>query len=312
MRYLFGDYELNTETQELSQAGRLIPLTPKAYAVLAHLITHHERLVSKDELLEEIWPDTYVDDSAVKRNIMAVRRAIGGGPGAAEHIKTQRARGYRFATSVQVLEPEDAPAFDTAALAPDPPPLGPVAILSPPQPTAAGAGERKLITALYCTVSRAAGPTEDVDLDILHILMQTVYTCTYEEAQRYGGTVQYITGEGGLILFGTPLAQEDHARRAALMAWALQRRLQQHQPPLLQLPSGDLLTLQMALHTGLVVVSQLEEQPHDMATVVGDVTTLAAAMARQAPQDSILASATTVELLPRRYSCLAATAYGDG
>ncbi|WP_256872715.1 winged helix-turn-helix domain-containing protein [Candidatus Entotheonella palauensis] len=100
MRYLFGGYELNTETQELSQAGRLIPLTPKAYAVLAHLIANRDRLVSKDELLEEIWPGTYVDDSAVKRNIMAVRRALGSGSNANEHIKTQRARGYRFATSV--------------------------------------------------------------------------------------------------------------------------------------------------------------------------------------------------------------------
>ncbi len=70
MRYLFDDYELNTETQELSYAGQQIPLTPKAYAVLAHLIVNRDRLVSKDELLDEIWPDTYVDDSAVKRNIM--------------------------------------------------------------------------------------------------------------------------------------------------------------------------------------------------------------------------------------------------
>ena len=290
MRYLFGDYELNTETQELSQAGRLIPLTPKAYAVLAHLITNRDRLVSRDELLDEIWPDTYVDDSAVKRNIMAVRRAIGGNASANEHIKTQRARGYRFVTPVQVLIPETKPAFDaplTAAATP-PPVLEPIVTPSPPQPPVSEMAERKLITALYCTVGHTAGSDGPLDLDTLHTLMQRVYTCAYEEAQRYGGTVQYITGEGGLLLFGAPLALEDHARRAVMTAWALQRRL---------LRPGSLLTLQMALHTGLVVVSQLPEQPHDMSTVVGDVTTLAAAMTQHAPQNAILASATAMELL---------------
>ncbi len=289
MRYLFGGYELNTETQELSQAGQLIPLTPKAYAVLSYLIANRDRLISKDELLDEIWPDTYVDDSAVKRNIMAVRRSIGGGSGTDQHIKTQRARGYRFTTPVRVLEVEADPTVDTATLAPATPPAPePTAVPLSPQPTVPEAAERKLITALYCSVGHTAGPDGSLDLDDLNNLMQMIYTCAYEEAQRYGGTVQYLTSEGGLILFGAPLALEDHARRAALAAWALQRRLQQHRVPL---------TLQMALHTGLVVVSQRQNQLHDIGTVVGEVTTLAATMARQAPRDVMLASATTVELL---------------
>lgn len=272
MRYRFGNYELNTQTRELSQDGLPIPLTPKAYAVLAYMLAHHERLVSRDELLEAIWPDTYVDDSAVKRNIMAVRQAIGGGSGGSGHIKTQRGQGYRFITPVEVAD-ETAPVVD-----PVPPPVP-----SPP-PAGAGAGERKLITALYCTVGSAAAP----DLDTLHDLMQAVYATAHEEVQRYGGTMQYTTGDGCLILFGAPVAQEDHARRAALTAWALQRRLRRHQPPLQP---------RMALHTGLVVVSRLPEQPHDVANIVGDVTTLATAMSRQTPPDTILASAATVQLL---------------
>ncbi|WP_143301219.1 ATP-binding protein [Candidatus Entotheonella palauensis] len=169
-----------------------------------------------------------------------------------------------------------------------PPAPEPIAMPLPPPPVAPEAAERKLITALYCTVGHAAGPGGALDLDSLHHRMQTVYTCAYEEAQRYGGTVQYITGEGGLILFGAPLALEDHARRAVLTAWALQRRLQ---------GQGTGLALHMALHTGLVVVSQRQAQPYDMGTVVGEVTTLVANMARQAPRDGSLASATTVDLL---------------
>ncbi|PON19041.1 hypothetical protein C2W62_04825 [Candidatus Entotheonella serta] len=81
---------------------------------------------------------------------------------------------------------------------------------------------------------------------------------------------------------------EDHAQRATLTAQALQHRLQRQSVPL---------TLQMALHTGLVVVSHVPDQSHEMATVVGDVTTLVAAMARQAPPGTLLASAATVDLL---------------
>ncbi len=76
MRYVFDEYELDTQTCELRRAGVPIALTPKAYAVLTYLIEHRDRLVSKEELLEALWPDTYVDDSAVKRNIMAIRRAL--------------------------------------------------------------------------------------------------------------------------------------------------------------------------------------------------------------------------------------------
>jgi DNA-binding winged helix-turn-helix (wHTH) protein len=289
---LFDNYQLNTETQELSQAGRLIPLTPKAYAVLAHLIANRDRLVSKEELLDEIWPETYVDDSAVKRNIMAVRRAIGGGSGPKAHIKTQRARGYRFIATVRVLASGMESTSDTITPSPTQPIPAeslpspePVALPPLPQPMTAEAAERKLITALECVVSHTAGTDGNPALETLHDRMQTVYSCTYEEAQRYGGTVQYLTGEGSLILFGMPLALEDHARRAVLCAWALQRRLQRHESPL---------TLQMALHSGLVVVSQRQERQHEIATVVGDVTTLAAAMARQAPPGAILASASTV------------------
>ena len=136
-----------------------------------------------------------------------------------------------------------------------------------------------------------------VELDALHSLMQTVYALALDEAQRYGGTMQYTTGEGFLVVFGVPMAQEDHARRAVLTALGLQRRIHQAKPSI-RLPSGEALILRMALHTGLVVVGQLRgptaEMPHqtapDVATVVGDVVTLANAMVRQAPPDAILAS----------------------
>lgn len=370
MRYLFGDCELNTQTCELRRAGVPIPLTPKAYAVLDYLISHRDRLVSKEELLEQVWPDTYVDDSAVKRNIMAIRRAIGDGSGASQPIKTQRGQGYRFIAAVQmhdtqmdILALSDASserpaqaaivhgdtldlkpcttcqhenlttarfctscgqALDltcghcgqavvppaafcpacgqtlTTAVSPHFAQPSPQTLTAPDAPV----GERKLITALCGTVANAPLHVTGVELDVQHSLMQTVYALALDEAQRYGGTMQYTTGEGFLIVFGVPMAQEDHARRAVLTALGLQRRVRQAEPAIC-LPSGEALILRMALHTGLVVVGQLQghaaERPHqtahDIATVVGDVVTLASAMVRQTPPDAILASDATLRLL---------------
>ena len=95
---------VNSTRKPANCVERVVPitLTPKAYAVLDYLICHRDRLVSKEELLEQVWPDTYVDDSAVKRNIMAVRRAIGDGSGAPQPIKTQRGQGYRFVAAIQI------------------------------------------------------------------------------------------------------------------------------------------------------------------------------------------------------------------
>ncbi len=100
MIYAFDNYELDTQTQELRQAGNSIRLAPKVYHVLVYLIEHHDRLVSKEELLEQLWPGVYVDDSAVKRCIMAARRAIGDRVGASQRIRTQRSQGYRFVAAV--------------------------------------------------------------------------------------------------------------------------------------------------------------------------------------------------------------------
>ena len=104
MRYVFDDYELDTQTCELRRAGQSIPLAPKAYAVLLYLIEHRDRLIPKTELLDQVWPDTYVDDSAVKRNILAVHRAIEDQPQAPKRLRTQRGQGYRFTAAVQVYD----------------------------------------------------------------------------------------------------------------------------------------------------------------------------------------------------------------
>src|SRR5919109_3587775 len=77
MRYVFGDYSLDTQRYELARAGVLIPLRPKVFQVLAYLLAQRHRVVGKQELLEHLWPAQYVGDAALNSYIMAVRQAVG-------------------------------------------------------------------------------------------------------------------------------------------------------------------------------------------------------------------------------------------
>ena len=56
MDYIFGAYRLNTQCYELTHAGVSLPLRPKVFQVLAYLLAHHDRVVSKEELLAQVWP----------------------------------------------------------------------------------------------------------------------------------------------------------------------------------------------------------------------------------------------------------------
>ena len=118
MRYTFATYVLDTQRHELRQQGVPVPLERKAYQVLVYLVQQADRLVTKRELLEAVWPAVYVDDSAVARCIGAVRQAVGDGRATQRVIRTVHGQGYRFVAPVVV---HDGDAMSTALVAPTPP-----------------------------------------------------------------------------------------------------------------------------------------------------------------------------------------------
>ena len=65
MRYVFGDYTLDTQLQELCRSGQLIPLRPKVFQLLAYLLTHRNRVVPKAELLEQLWSGQFIGDATL-------------------------------------------------------------------------------------------------------------------------------------------------------------------------------------------------------------------------------------------------------
>ncbi len=100
MIYQFGEYELDLELYQLRCHGGLCKLEPKAFNVLCYLIKHRDRIVPKEELLDELWDSPYISDAALNSCIMAARRAVGDSGNIQQVIKTQRGRGYRFIASI--------------------------------------------------------------------------------------------------------------------------------------------------------------------------------------------------------------------
>jgi DNA-binding winged helix-turn-helix (wHTH) protein len=108
MRYVFGDYTLDIRCYELSYRGQTVKLRPKVFQVLAYLIAHRDRVVSKDELLEQVWPNQFIGDGSLNACLMAVRQAVGDSGQAQRCIQTLHRRGYRFVAAVEEQTQETA------------------------------------------------------------------------------------------------------------------------------------------------------------------------------------------------------------
>jgi len=99
----FGPFRLDPADQCLWRGDARIALAPKVFAVLRHLVDHPSRLVTQEELLEAIWPDTYVQPEILRKYILELRKVLGDDPKTPRFIETLPKRGYRF---VAVLEEE--------------------------------------------------------------------------------------------------------------------------------------------------------------------------------------------------------------
>ncbi len=108
--YCFGSYELRLQSRELLDNGEVVELQPRVFDLLAFLLEHRERVVTKDELLEAIWPGAVVTEASLARAVMKARRAVNDDAEQQHSIKTVHGYGYRF-----VAELAEAPATELAA-----------------------------------------------------------------------------------------------------------------------------------------------------------------------------------------------------
>ena len=102
MRYLFEDYALDTDRRELRRGRTLVAIEPQVFDLLAYLVQHGDRVVTKDDLFAAVWKGRFVSESALTTRINAARTALGDSGEAQRLIRTLRGRGVRFVGDVRV------------------------------------------------------------------------------------------------------------------------------------------------------------------------------------------------------------------
>src|SRR5580765_2186949 len=94
--YRFDDVSVDLKRLVITRGGAHVEIEPKAFDVLRYLLEHADRLVTKDELLESVWRDTFVTPNVLTRAIAQLRRVLGDDAREARYIETVARRGYRF------------------------------------------------------------------------------------------------------------------------------------------------------------------------------------------------------------------------
>lgn len=103
-RYGFGPFQVDAEREVLYREGEPVALTPKTFQILLVLLRHGTEIVSKDELMKAVWPDTFVEEANLSRNIFMLRKALGESAGENRYIVTVPGRGYRLAEKTHELQ----------------------------------------------------------------------------------------------------------------------------------------------------------------------------------------------------------------
>ncbi len=112
----FSEFTLDPRTRTLKRQGEAVTLTRRGFDVLLYLIQNSGRIVPRDELVKNVWPDTFVDENSLARSISALRQALEEKPGDNNFIVTVPGRGYQFVSEVrngeeleiQAMAPEGA------------------------------------------------------------------------------------------------------------------------------------------------------------------------------------------------------------
>jgi DNA-binding winged helix-turn-helix (wHTH) protein/tetratricopeptide (TPR) repeat protein len=105
--FKFGDFVLNPETRHLFRQTEAVRLPPHAFDILLFLVQKRGTVVSKEELLQQIWPGTFVEETNLAVHVSAIRRALGEKRGENKYIETISGRGYCFVARVKVVEADE-------------------------------------------------------------------------------------------------------------------------------------------------------------------------------------------------------------
>jgi DNA-binding winged helix-turn-helix (wHTH) protein/tetratricopeptide (TPR) repeat protein len=322
MRYIFGDCILDTERYELLRASVRIPLRPKVFQLLAYLITHRDRVVVKDELIEHLWPKQFVGDAVLKSCIMTARKVVGDAGRSQRIIQTLHGHGYRFVAAVAAAEqsPPAGASLPVASLEPQHtqatvmrqdvmarPPGDELAL--PAEAEAGTTGDQ----AAPCQAAGEAAaslppvwehrpvavlaieltfPTSAVASEGWHADPWTMATrwqrLIEDKVQGFGGVILQRAASFVLAAFGVPRALEQMPQRAVQAALAMRQLVQAAQTPSAAAPSPQ---LRLAAHLGTVLLEAQAGIPSARELGVGETFALPVRLLGHARPGELLVSA---------------------
>ena len=105
--YLFDKFKVDAAERILFKGEREVPLTPKVFDTLLVLLENSSHVLTKTELMQQVWPDSFVEENNLAQNISILRKALGGSKEGGQYIQTVSKRGYRFVGDVRTIGFED-------------------------------------------------------------------------------------------------------------------------------------------------------------------------------------------------------------
>jgi class 3 adenylate cyclase/predicted ATPase len=293
MIYVFGEYELDTDCHELRRAGTPLQVEPKAFALLAYLVQQGGRIIAKDELFEQLWPNQFVSDDALVYCIVAARKAIGDSGRVQRFIKTVHARGYRFIAPVEerphtsFTHPQPASATDGRPVVPE---------------GGVSAAERRQLTVLCCRVVASPLHAEHLDPEDLGVVVQNAQAVCTEVIHRLAGYIVQSLGDGLLAYFGYPQAHEDDARRAVQTGLRIVQAIEQLGRRFGR-ERAVRLVVRLGIHTGGVVVGTPGEGAGHEPLTLGETPNLAIQLQGLAGPNTVVISQATWTLVEGYVVC---------
>ena len=104
--FQFGEFRVDALARTLRREAEVITLNCRAFDVLLYFVQNSGKVLTRDELLKNVWPDTFVDEHSLEQSISVLRRALDEKRGDNRYIVTLAGRGYQFVAPVQVVTPD--------------------------------------------------------------------------------------------------------------------------------------------------------------------------------------------------------------
>jgi pimeloyl-ACP methyl ester carboxylesterase/DNA-binding winged helix-turn-helix (wHTH) protein len=210
--FLFDDFQVDARERILFKGNREVPLTPKVFDTLLVLLENSSHVLSKKELMQQVWPDSFVEENNLAQNISILRKALGRGNDGEHYIQTVPKRGYRFVANVRSNAGEEetltvpertrtrivVESTDEAS-SPELKSIGPVIDVSPVQPALTRPPET--MYARSGDVNIAYQVVGDAPLDLVFVMGWVSHMEYFWREPRFARFLMRLASFSRLILF---------------------------------------------------------------------------------------------------------------